>query len=219
MISRLTLFRCLWTCLVPALLMLGCGNDDDTSQSLAALIAATTHGTGVDYTPLDNPTNAINSADAIIGGILIDIRPGIRVSESGTTDPRFNDNREVASYYVAYVIDVSERLSNKSTVTVPDEIEVQVLSDTQVSAAELARLNTRPEVIVALDMVSATDLDGISLKTESGSLVKSVFFPFTDMFWLDDGTGPKALYLDSLDELAPGWGSLSSLADLKNSLR
>ena len=199
----------------------GYGHDVVSSVAdLDALIDMTTRGTAVDYTPLEGPTEARKVADAIVRGTLVDIQPGARVVEAGSEpDPRLDGEQMGSSYYVAYVIQVIDILSAGDGVVVPDRIEVQVLANTRASAAQLARLNTRPEVIAALDLATSSELGGASLKAEDGSSMESTFFPYTDVFWLDDGTGPRAPYLSSFDELAPGWGEIDTLADLRKSLQ
>lgn len=198
------------------------GSSDGVISSVAdldALIDTTTRGTGVDYTPLESSAEAREVADAIVRGILVDIQPGARVIEAGSgPDPRLDGMQAGSSYYVAYVIQVTEVLSATDGVIVPDRIEVQVLANTRVSAAQLAKLNTRPEVIAALDLATSGELGGVLLKAGDGSSMESTFFPYTDVFWLDDGTGPRAPYLNSFEELAPNWGEIDTLADLRNSL-
>lgn len=228
MATRCSRCRYFGTCLALLLAISACSSIHDSPESgtvssvadLDALIYETTRGTAVDYTPLASPAEAREVADAIIRGTLIDIRPGTRIIEAGSApDPRLNGVQMGSSYHVAYVVEVTEVLKSNDGVVVPTKIEVQVLANTRTSADQLARLNTRPEVIVALDLVTPSELGGALLKAEDGSSMDSTFFPYTDIFWLDDGTGPRAPYLDSFDELAPGWGDIGTLADLRNSLK
>ena len=94
-----------------------------------------------------------------------------------------------------------------------------MLANTRAAAADLAELNTRPEAIAALDTVTAPGNGEYSLQAQDGTAVETAYFAFTDLFWLDDGTGPRSPHLDSLEELAPGWGETTSLADLARTLR
>ena len=228
MTLKRNLCRLFGICLALLLAVLACSSNREGQSNgvvssvadLNALIDTTTRGTAVDYTPLGSPTEAREVADAIIRGTLVDIRPGVRVVEAGSEpDPRLDGMQAGSSYYVSYVIKVIEVLSTNGGVVVPDRIEVQVLANTQASAAQLAKLNTRPEVIAALDLATSGELSGVSLKAGDGSSIDSTFFPYTDLFWLDDGTGPRAPYLSSFEELAPGWGDIDTLADLRNSLQ
>lgn len=217
-----------------ALILAACGvsSADDASLEgdLDALIAATVEGTGVDYEPLADPEDARRLADLIVVGSLVDIRSGVTLfpknSPARPTEPSAEDDPDRSDlipadsrspYRVAYVVEVTEVLwRSESVPKVPDTIEVQVLASTKTTPAELALLNSGPRVVVALDLMADSDFgdDDLSLRTADGEDVASAFFPYTDLFWLDEGHGAKSHYLQDLTDLAPGWGVVRSIHDL-----
>lgn len=210
--------------LVTSLLLLatGCSNGQETESAgdLEALLQAASFGSGVDYEPLTGPEHAKKQADVIVSGTLVDIGPGLEIRDDGGSAGRAP--RPVGLSFVSFSIAVDELLWQADpAMNLPSELQVQVVASSRVDPEHLAQLNPRPAVVVALDV---TPLEfwteqGLTVTPHNGADGRVAFMPFEDLFWFDDGTGAQSMRVDGPADLAPGWGSISSVADLVAALR
>lgn len=188
------------------------------SSEVAELLAATTYGSGVDFDPFDSPAEARIVSDVRVVGRLVDIVDGVQISEvnakaSDFVDPNHPLDGETSLVplepdpfrHIAYVIEVEEVLGQaEGTSRIPATIEVQMFSGTAFEAAELAELNSKPRVVVALDEVTVSELalDGLAPSYERDrSLPSQYFFPYVDVIWFEGDQGLLSPYID--DQTSP----------------
>jgi len=226
--------------IVPLLLAFGSAavaNSDHPEPdkgSVKAMLELTAHGTGVDFEPLNGPEEALQASDLIVVGTLVDVIEGVRIKERKSRifavpdadklspDPLIkadsgaklvSSDKSRGTRYLSYVIAV-DRVLWPHNAKVPDTIEVQVLSNTLVTAAEVALLNTGPRVLAGLDRVVSMPVgeSTVALKA-NGELEKSeLYYPFTDLFWFDSPTGMISHHVDRAAR-SPGWRDSSRFVD------
>lgn len=215
------------------LMLSACAEPAADDFAVARLLEESVRGTGVDFDPLVSPEDARRRSDLIVTGTLIDVVEGVQLAEpgsdvTGTPEARAADELDgetelvplesAGSQYVSYVIAVDRVLWPREA-SVPATLEVQVLMNTSTTAAELAELNVRPGVLVALDAVETAEYEGQGLvvaRTNGEAAGSRLYFPFTDMFWFETRSGLMSHYVD-VDALSGAWGrpptSIDDLAE------
>jgi hypothetical protein len=178
-----------------------CGGGPSSVQPFVSLA---TSGFQVTFDPLTSPRDAVDKADLIIGGAVVEVAEGISL--------RFSDpasTRRYANSHMTLVIAVDTVISGDQAQVRRGRVYVAVRKSSAASTEQLSALNPRPKIIAVLDDISMwTPSAGVEvIRPAAVPSDAPLYAPYTDGMWLQaSGDGiMRGLGADH-EELAPAWG-------------
>lgn len=185
------------------------GRDAGATRSAAPLTRLLAENMHVDFTPLASPRDAVAKSDLVVRGTLAAVAPGVTA-----VYPDADVTRRAAQSYATFVVDVTEVLSGDAGQVTDGQVFVRVRRSPVVSLDDLAGLNTRPEVVLVLDDVTA-DVPHPTARVVRPAAIPAdapLFAAFTDGMWFQ-GDGDAAMHgvVAHADELAPAWRGVTTV--------
>lgn len=197
-------------------LMVACSSGDgatpaqeSASGSVDKLVKMIETGIEVDYTPLESPKGALQKADLIVRGVLVDVTDGVSVQYD---DPALTARR--AGGYLTLVVDVTKVLAGDASRVKDGKVYVEVPRSPVTSPSEVSRANPRAQVVMVLDDLGDwRPQPNAKVKPPAGVPADAnLFAAYNDGLWLQ---GPADQEMRGIgvhrSELAPEWGQVRTI--------
>ncbi|GAA3753515.1 hypothetical protein GCM10022225_42770 [Plantactinospora mayteni] len=192
------------------------GGDQEGTASVRALTAAAGQGMHSDYEPLTSPADAVDSADLIVQGTVVEIGDGIQV-----TYPDEAMTRREANAYATFVVAVDKVLHGDAGRVTDGKVYLAVPKGSRATPDSLDALNPQARVVAVLgDLTTWRPYPTATVVRPSAIPAGAALWgPYVDGMWMQGAQDAEMLAIEAEhSELPPGWGGVRTLAELATAI-
>jgi hypothetical protein len=215
--TNTTVVRSLLAAALLTMTATACSNAEAGGSGASAreFSAVAARGIDVDYTALTSPADAVEKADLIVSGTLIEVTDGITFSG---TDPAV---RERDNSYVTFVVAVDKVLSGDASRVTDGRVHLVVFTSATTTSEQLAGLNPQADIVAVL--ADITDWrptpDTTVVRPATIPAGAGLYAAYSDGLWVQ-GTADNQMYGISAapDDLTSSWGGPDTVQEFAASI-